>query len=260
MIFSEFWPQKGPLNQEVQELSVFSCLTLFHHIFTFHFLFSDREDVWLRDYHLLRVLASLPCIFHLLLLRPSHHGQMVRFYSHDSPGNVFQVPFTWYPWKGFLVFVHMLSLEILVKFFTWFPWVFCPHDHRIVFFKVHPKHVSGLLLVGNGEQLRQPNHILLDEQKVSESCFEKPLLYSEVSSLSTPIFWNALGSGHTSIRSFVVAMAENLMRKFRKHSQEGRNESAWYPVQLKILKLSSSQSFTLRWKWTCSKFCSAQNP
>ena len=139
MIFSEFWPQKGPLNQEVQELSVFSCLTLFHHIFTFHFRFSDREDVWLRDYHLLRVLASLPCIFHLLLLRPSHHGQMVRFYSHDSPGNVFQVPFTWYPWKGFLVFVHMLSLEILFKFSHDIPGVFVHKITQNCIFQGTPK-------------------------------------------------------------------------------------------------------------------------
>ena len=61
-------------------------LLIHHHQVSFS-LFSDSKDVWLRDHHLLRVLAALPCIFHLLLLWPCHHGQMVTNYGFKKYTN-----------------------------------------------------------------------------------------------------------------------------------------------------------------------------
>ena len=65
--------------------------------------------------------ANLPCIFHILLLWPGHHGQMVRFPSYDVPENI---SFTWHVsimWYSRMCFVHMKSLE----FFPGFVGIIC---------------------------------------------------------------------------------------------------------------------------------------
>ena len=81
--------------------------------------------------------------------------------------------------------------------------------------QVHPKHVLGFLLAGNGQQLRQPHHLLLDEQKVG-------LWFYLISYQENIQSCNVLGFGHTSIRSCVVATGGKLTRNFHKHTHEGR--------------------------------------